>query len=271
MIFGKKILLGAIAMAVVVGGAIYVARIPVPLDEALKRGLVQAQASGMGNASFNLSLTATSGHIIGLRIAVPSGMRFSSGQAGYQAMAVTRTAIIDVPAALGTPSPPISIEAFCINRFLTPPTASVPLMPEYHDSSAPDEREPIRKLIQCLEKDGVEHKAGQMAVWVVEEGLLDKPASQVVELFRNRVEKKMVAEVEAKLASQENFEALRKAFPDVPEERIRERIARNKSDVARMEVSLLIEREIAEYQGTGLPLQRCGYDTDKAPFYRERR
>ena len=271
MTIGSKWLLGAVAAAAVVGGYIYVARMPVPLDEALKRGLVQAQATGQGNASFNLSLSATSGRIIGLRIAVPSGMRFSSGQAGYQAMAVARTVVIDVPAAVGTPSPPKSIEAYCINRFLTPPSEGVSLIPEYRGYSEPDEREPIRKLIQCLEKDGVEHKAGQMAVWVVEEGLLDKPASRVVEMFRKRVEKKMVAEVEKKLASPESFEALRKEFPDVPEEKIRERIARNKSDIARMEVSLLIEREITEYQMTRWPLQKCGYDTAQAPFYREDR
>jgi hypothetical protein len=105
----------------------------------------------------------------------------------------------------------------------------------------------------------------------VEEGLLDKPASQVTELFRKRVEKGMVDEVEAKLASPESFEALRKAFPDIPEERIRERVALNKSDIARIEVSLLIENEITEYQRTRYPLQKCGYDTDNAPFFRERR
>ena len=266
MSIGCRSLLIAVAVAAVAGGYVYVARIPVPLDEALEPGLVQAHATGGGNASFRLSLSATSGRIVGLRIAVPSGMRFSSGQSGYQAMAVARAVVLDVPAAVGTPSPPQSIDAYCINRFLTPPGEGVSLIPELPGSSGSEEREPIRKLIQCLEREKVGHKEAQMAIWVVEEGLLDKPASQVVKMFRNRVEDEMVAEVERKLASQESLEALRREFPDVPEETIRERIALHKSEIARREVSMLIENEIKEYQRTYWSLLKCGYD-GYAPFF----
>lgn len=269
MSIGCKSVLGAVAVATIVGGYIYRARIPVPLDEALQRGLVQATATGGGNASFRLSLSATSGRIIGLRITVPSGMRFSSAQSGYQAMAVARAVVVDVPAAVGTPSPPQPIDAYCINRFLTPPSEGVSLIPELPGSSESEEREPIRKLIQCLEREKVQHKEAQMAVWVVEEGLLDKPASQVVEMFRNRVEGEMVAEVERKLASPESLDALMREFPDVPVEKIRERIALHKSEIAKLEVSILIEREIKEYQRTYWSLRKCGYD-DQAPFFRER-
>jgi hypothetical protein len=263
----KQAILAAVAGFALLGGYVHVMRVPVPLDQALTQGLVRVEATGAGGtSSVMLNVSAASNRVIGLRIAVPSGARFS-GTGKHQAMAVSHTTVIDVPAAAGT-MVRTEIPAYCLNRFLPPPSLEASLKLEEGSGSEPEEREPIQKLIKCLEKGSADRKVGQMAVWVVTEGLLDKSRSQVLELFRARAEKELVAEVETKLASAENFQALKTQFPDIPEERIRERIAQTKRDVAQAEVAKVIEREIDDYVRSAYhPLRDCGYDTSTARFF----
>jgi hypothetical protein len=244
-------------------------RKPIPLDEALKQNLVEVRANGSGQTnSFRLSLVSTRARIFGMRIAVPAGTRFASPLPGPQAMALARSTIVEVPAGVGTRAE-TDVPAYCLNRFLPAPTLESSLKLDEGGGSAPEERNAVRKLIACLDASGIGHKAGQMAVWVVAENLLDKPTEEVERLFRARVEKGMIAEVERKLGSQEEFESLRKQFPDIPPERIRERVEKSKGEIAVMEVSILLQREIADYRRLAVePLRKCGYDTASAAFFK---
>lgn len=265
----RQVVLAVLIAAAALGLSVYEVRKPVPLEEAVSKGLVTAEASGGGGTDyFVLRVGSVQQRMFGLRIVVPSGLSFSSAAPGTQSMAVARTTMIDVPAGAGTHAE-VRLPAYCLNRFLEAPKLESLLKLDEGGGSAPEERNPVRKLIGCMETAGTEHKVGQMAVWVVSEGLLQKPAAEVLALFRARIEKSMVAEVERKLDSPEAFAALRKQLPDIPAAKIQERIDRNKAEIARMEVQILIEQEIGKYRAQArYPLEKCGYDVASAPFFR---
>ena len=79
----------------------------------------------------------------------------------------------------------------------------------------------MRRLVTCMEKSQARYEDRQFALWMVAHNLLDRSRADVVELYREKIGRK----IEHKLREQvrgEGFELVRRKFPNVRDDELRQ-------------------------------------------------
>jgi hypothetical protein len=256
-----------------------------PAAEAVSRGLVTIQAYGNNLQTVTVRVTLTSP--AGASIVVPVGTLFASASAGKQnMMAATSLRFIFAPVPAGdsraslperlnpigtahavyrTAQRPRTMErqvpAYCINRWRDIPGSDSRLAVSFPDAS-----ERLPRLVSCLETQPGGHRAKQLAVWMISDGLID--------LTRSQLEERLYAEG-AKNAPQtgaELAELLKQIDPSVSEELLRQTRSLPRAEVARVLATRLREdaqKDLARYAATEPLLRGCGYDVSGSAFFRK--
>ena len=116
---------------------------------------------------------------------IPAGTLFTSNDMNMQNMMSARDVLVIFPGGSINQVQNITIESYCINYFLDPPTLD-PALPSSYRSDLKDVRystivsgDAIWELNQCLEKKSDSHSVRQMAIWMVSDGLMDMSREEV--------------------------------------------------------------------------------------------
>jgi hypothetical protein len=151
--------------------------------KAVARGVAHIEAHGVDLENMSVTVTSTSNRTITL----PVGTRFLSSSGGTQNMISASTIRFAFMNASPTSPQTITqqIPVYCINRFLDAPTSVSQFSVSYSE-----ETDPVRKLVECLEKGSASHSAKQMAVWMVSDHLIDLSPDDLARRFVDEGEAK---------------------------------------------------------------------------------
>lgn len=152
------------------------------------------------------------------------------------------------------------VPSYCINRW-----RSVPDTEARFSASELEETNPLRKLVACLDQNPAEHRAKQMAVWMISDHLLDLTPQELADKF--------FAEIDAHAVqtSSEFADALKKTQPDIAEEKLEEIRRIPPEQFLQVRTTYLrahAEEEVKSYLEVTRPLlEGCGFSLSGSAFF----
>lgn len=153
------------------------------------------------------------------------------------------------------------VPSYCINRW-----RSVPDTDAHFDVSEMEATNPLRKLVACLDQNSARHRAKQMAIWILSDHLMDLSPQELADKFFAE------GDAHAVQSASEFADALKKAEPDTPEDKLEE-IRNIPAEEFQQERTKYLrahaEDEVKSYLEVTRPLlEGCGFSVSSSALFR---
>jgi hypothetical protein len=153
------------------------------------------------------------------------------------------------------------VPSYCINRW-----RSVPDTDAHFDVSELEATNPLRKLVACLDQNSAKHRAKQMAIWILSDHLMDLTPQELADKFFAE------GDAHAVQSASEFADALKKAEPDTPEDKLEE-IRNIPAEEFQQERTKYLrahaEDEVKSYLEVTRPLlEGCGFSVSSSALFR---
>lgn len=154
-----------------------------------------------------------------------------------------------------------NVPSYCINRWREVPDTAT------HFSVAElDKGNPLRKLVACLDQSPAEHRAKQLAVWMISDHMLDLTPQELADKFFAE------SNTHALQTDDEFADALKKMQPDISEDKLAQIRSIPPEQFQQIRTELLKAQaadEVKSYREVTRPLlEGCGIDVSSSTFFR---
>lgn len=242
---------------------------PMTVTQAMSRHSIDVQISSTDDQHVAVTVSQASGASGDVTVVLPAGTVIHNGDANGQRLITAAAVAFHISDS--NPTQTASVEVYCLDQFkLLPTTASALSLPDQEDETETEETEPVRKLADCMQDTAATHGARQLAIWLAEDGNLNKSYSELHEHLIDSYRASMTEQAKAKLDAL--ADRLRRDMPNMPQDRIEAAVQRYRVGKFSAEVDeaarAQADKDLDGYRNDARPaLDKCGYDTASSNFF----
>lgn len=242
---------------------------PLTVAQALSRHSIDVQVSSTDDQHVAVTISQVAGASGDVTVVLPAGTVIHNGDANGQRLITAAAVTFHISDA--SPTQTASVEVYCLDQFkLLPTTATALSLPDQEDETETEETEPVRKLADCMQDAATTHGARQLAVWLAEDGNLNKSYSELREHLIDSYRTSMTEQAKTKLDDMAG--RLHRDMPDMPQDKIEAAVERYRTGKFSAEIDeaaqTQADKDLDGYRNDARPaLDKCGYDTASSNFF----